>query len=66
MTVWIVSENPDAEPFDMRIVANQYEASILSEHQAQQIAHGANERMSKYSWGHVPVTGGYVVQGEAK
>ena len=62
--VWIASENPDAEPFDLRVVKNKFEASILTEHQAQQIARGANVRERDYVWEHVPVKGGFVVQGK--
>jgi hypothetical protein len=62
--VWIVSENPDAEPFDLRVVKNLFEASILNEHQAQQIARRANERERDYVWEHVPLKGGFIVQGK--
>lgn len=62
--VWIRSANPQTEPCDWIVVANKFEASVLTEHQAQQIAHMANEREHQYSWEHLPWAGGYIVEGK--
>jgi hypothetical protein len=66
MTVWIRTEESTREPCDLEVVFTRIEASVLTEHQAQQASRGASILYTEYSWGTARVSGGYVVEGEIK
>lgn len=65
-TAWIASENPDVELCDWRVVHSKSEASVLTEHQAQQLMRKANDEEREYVWNHVAEGWGFVVQGEVR
>jgi len=66
MTLWIKTLDPTVEPFDLEVVSTPVEASVLTDHQAQQIARAASVLYSNYAWVVARVADGFLVAGRIK
>jgi len=67
MTYWLKIEDTSVQPWDLRVVTTESQATQLSSADAREAVKGAQREYPDCVWTSVPLTGDrYLVAGEAK